>query len=58
MKAVTDLITAAQLRGATVHTTTHDDGALATVQVIGLNHMTSWPLPARQAADELGAVLR
>ena len=57
MKAA-ELIAAAEQRGAMVHTTRHDDGALETVQVIGLNHMTSWPLPVRQAVQHLTEALK
>lgn len=56
--SITTLITNAILRGAEVHTTSHDDGELATVQVLGLHGMTTWPLPAHQAGAELAEVLR
>ncbi len=55
---ITELITTAQLRGATVHTTADSWGEVATVQVLGLHGMTAWPLPVRQAGAELAAALR
>ena len=55
---ITVLITTAQQRGATIHTTSHADGALAVVQVLALAGMTTWPLPVDQAAVELGAALK
>ncbi len=54
---ITQLITTAILRGATVHTT-RDGEAISTVQVLGLAGMTSWPLPVRAAAAELGKALK
>lgn len=54
---MTDLITKAQLRGAAVHTTRDEFGEIATVQVIGLPGMTTWPLPVRQAEKALARVV-
>lgn len=55
---IDQLITSAQVRGATVHTTRHEDGTTAVVQVIGLPRMTTWPLPVRQAEIELTAAIK
>ena len=50
------LILAATGRGATVNTTM-GYGIIQTVQVIGLDGMTAWPLPVRWAVAELMTAL-
>lgn len=55
---IINLIELARMQGAKVYTTADGYGDIATVQVIGLRKMTTWPLPVGTAVVELGAALK